>query len=577
MQINKKTDSMKAMGKLFAALLAISSLGAQAQSPKVANTWYFGAFAGIDFSGGRPIALSNGAMAANEGSVSVSNRNGDMLFYSNGGNLPSNGAIWNRNHQVMLNGDLATSKGCGSSFQSSLALLQPGQNNRYYMFATDCRENNLLNGLSYHVIDMNLDGGLGGVVQKDISLLDYTTESLIAAKHANGKDYWIIVSKAQTDTLYAFQLTRNGIEGVVKSKTGVTYSQDAGEIKVSANGERLVFAGGSGGAHLYKFNNATGVISEPKNLNLTYGYAAAFSPDCQLLYVTEFSQKKIFQYAVTARNVGATKTEVGSSSSFFGSLQNGPDGRIYVARRNAPFLGVIEDPNVRGTACTYTNNGVSLGVNNSRFGLPNYPNDIMGECVSYPEENVSRYNYALHPRFININSITLTWNPFDGGGLYRIGATNTKTGVYTQYESRTNQIEIANLDADTEYEFRLEEIIYENAIYQPIDGHSFNFDGESSEVLASTKARTLTEFNYNVYPNPAKNKTTVEINTGENPSAVSITLLDASGKVVYQNNYDNVIGYQSFEISLQGLPTGIYNLTLTSDNTTGNKRLVVLN
>jgi hypothetical protein len=201
----------------------------------------------------------------------------------------------------------------------------------------------------------------------------------------------------------------------------------------------------------------------------------------------------------------------------------------------------------------------------------------MGECVSYPEENVSRYNYALHPRFININSITLTWNPFDGGSLYRIGATNTKTGVYTQYESRTNQIEIANLDADTEYEFRLEEIIYENAIYQPIDGHSFNFDGESSEVLASTKARTLTEFNYNVYPNPAKNKTTVEINTGENPSAVSITLLDASGKVVYQNNYDNVIGYQSFEISLQGLPTGIYNLTLTSDNTTGNKRLVVLN
>lgn len=558
-------------------LLVAATLGLNAQSPKVANNWFFGAFAGVHFANGRPAAVNNGAMSASEGSTSVSDRNGNLLFYSNGGNLPSTGAIWNKNHQVMLNGSLVGSKGCGSAFQSSIALLQPGHNSTYYLFSTDCRENNLLNGISYNVIDMNLDGGLGGVVQKDISLMEYTTESITAAKHANGRDYWIIVSKPNTDTLYAFQLTRTGIDGVVKSKTGITYSQDAGELKVSANGERLIFAGGSGGTHLYKFDNATGVISEPKNLNMGFGYAAAFSPNCELVYVTDFSQRKIYQYAVTAGNIAATKTEVGASSSFLGSLQNGPDGRIYVARRNVTFLGVIENPNIRGTACTYTNNGVSLGSNNSRFGLPNFPNDIMGECVSYPEENVSRYTYSLHPKHININSVTLTWNPFVGGTLYRIGVTNTVDGSYKQFESTTTQLDVANLDADTEYEFRLEEIVYENAVYQPIDGHAFNFDGESSEVLTFTKARTLTEFSYNMYPNPAKNKTTVEINTGERASTVNIMLFDAGGKVVYQSSHKDVAGYQSFEISLQGLPTGIYNLALTSDNTTGNKRLVVLN
>ncbi len=567
---------MKVMSKFFAGVLALSALGVQAQSPKVANNWFFGTFAGLDFSNGRPTAITTGAMSASEGTISVSDKDGNLMFYSNGGNLPTTGAIWNRNHQVMLNGSLANSKACGSAFQSSISLKQPGSNSRYFMFATDCRENNLLNGLSYNVIDMNLDGGLGGVVQKDVSLIDYTTESVIAAKHANGKDYWIIVSKAETDTLYAFQFTRNGIEGVVKSKTGVVSSQDAGELKVSANGERLVFAGGSGGTHLYKFDNATGVISEPTTLNVSYGYSAAFSPNCEFLYVLDFTQRKIFQYIVTAKNISATKTEIGSSSGFMGAMQNGPDGRIYIARRNTPYLASIENPDLRGTACTFVNNGVAL-LSNSRFGLPNFPNDILGECSSYPEENVSNYNYSLHPRYININSVTLTWNPFGGGTLYKIGATNLSTGVYTQYEATENILEISNLDADTEYEFQLEEIVYENAVYQPIDGHTFNFDGESSNVLATTKARTLTEFNYNVYPNPAKGKTTVEINTGEKPSRVELVLFDSNGKVAYQNNYENVVGYKNFEISLQGLPTGIYNLTITSDNTKGNKKLVVLN
>lgn len=567
---------MKVMSKFFAGVLALSAFTLQAQSPKVANNWFFGSFSGVDFTNGRPVATTNGVMSASEGTVSVSDREGNLMFYSNGGNLPTTGAIWNRNHQVMLNGSLANSKGCGSSFQSSVALQQPGSNSRYFMFATDCRERNLQEGLSYNIIDMNLDGGLGGVVQKDISLLGYTTESVIAAKHANGRDYWIIVSKAETDTLFAFQLTRNGIEGVVKSKTGVVSSEDAGEIKVSANGERLVFAGGSAGTHLYKFNNATGVISEPTSLNLPNGYSAAFSPDCQLLYVLDFGQRKIFQYSVTARNVAATKTEIGSSSTFMGSMQNGPDGRIYIARRNTPFLASIESPDLKGTACTFVNNGVAL-LSNSRFGLPNFPNDVLGECASYPEENVSNYTYSLHPKHVNINSVTLTWNPFGGGTLYRIGVTNLSTGVYTQYEATANMLEVSNLDTDTEYEFRLEEVVYENAVYQPIDGHTFNFDGESTGILASTKARTLTEFNYNVYPNPAKGRTTVEINTGEKSSRVELVLFDSNGRVALQNNYEDVVGYKNFEISLQGLPTGIYNLTITSDNTKGNKRLVVLN
>lgn len=573
---------MRVWNKLLVGLLIAATFDAFAQSPKKANNWYFGFNAGLDFSNGRPTTVTNAVMNASEGSTSMSDINGNLLFYSNGGAMPTNGAIWNKNNQVMLNGDLVGTKGCGSSFQSSIALQQPGKQSTYFMFVNDCRENNLLNGLSYHVIDMNLDGGLGGVVIKDRNLVGYTTESLTAAKHKNGKDYWIITAKAETDTLYAFHLTRNGIEGVTKSNVGYINSTDAGGLQVSSNGERLFFAGGSGSSLLCHFNTETGEISKPIDLGLAFGYSAAFSPNCEYLYATEFSNRKVFQYAVKAREVVATKTQVATSTSFFGTLQNGPDGRIYIARRNQPWLGVIEKPNTRGAACTYTNNGVALS-NNSRFGLPNFANDVMGECGSYPEENTSNYYYSFFPRNINTNSVTLTWNPFqgDGGSLFRVGARNLTDGSVAYYETNLSELEINNLSSDTEYEFFLKEIKHDNAIYTPINGHVMNFDGEAGEIALNnshkTVARTLTQFDYNVYPNPAKSKTMVDINTGDKTSYVDLMITDMSGKVVFVNNYPNITGYNQFEISLDGLPTGIYNLTLTSENTKGNERLVVLN
>lgn len=567
---------MRAFSKFLTGLLIASTLGLQAQSPKKANHWYFGNFAGLDFSSGRPISVSNSGMAAMEGTTSISNANGNLLFYSNGGSLPNAGAIWNKNHQVMLNGDLTNTRGCASSFQNSIALPLPGNSNTFYLFATDCRENGLVNGLSYHVIDMNLDGGLGGVVQKDVPLVGFTNETITAARHANGKDYWVITSIANTDSIYAFQLSRNGITAVVKSATGHIASEDAGEIKVSANGQRLVFAGGSGATYLYKFDSNTGVVSQGKNLNLGFGFAASFSNDCRYLYATDFNFRKIYQYDVLSHNLLASKIEVGTSNSLIGAMQNGPDGRIYVARRNTPFLGVIENPELKGTASSYVDNGVSLGSNNSRFGLPNFSNDVIGECQHFNDENVSRFDFALHPGFINTNNITLNWNPFNitEFTLFKIGVTELETGNYTEYEVEGSELDVVGLNSDTEYKFELKQIIYENAIYEPFSVGSFDSDGEA---ITSVKVKTLNDMQFNVYPNPTKTKTNITFNHGENTADVELQIVDLSGKAVYVKTFDKVSGFKDFEISLQGLPSGVYNLSITSEFVKGNKRLVVLN
>jgi hypothetical protein len=565
---------MKAISALLTGIMAFS-LSLFAQQPKMANTWYFGYNSGLDFSNGNPVALTNGVMLANEGIISLSDVNGNLLFYSNGCDRPYTGAIWNRNHQIMLNGNLdVNTRGCGSSIQSSLAVPQPGRRGIYYMFTTDCRENNLAGGLSYNVIDMNLDGGLGGVVQKGIALTDYTTESVAAARHANAKDYWIIVNKAETDTFYAYQLTKDGIVGVVKSKSLFASTRDAGEIKISSNGERLFFADGSTSV-LYKFDSNTGVISEGVDLG-TYSYTASFSPDCERLYVTDFAAKKIYQFTVTAKKVAGTKTLIGSSTSYIGTLQVGPDGKIYLARRNSTYLGVINNPNLRGLACNYIDNGVSLGTNQSKFGLPNYANDVLGECSSYPEENTTKYPYAFHPEHINVNDIRLVWNPFQNAISYKIGVKKSNDNYWSIYQTDKSEITVSNLTSDTEYEFRIEEIVYQNAIYSAVDDHYFSSDGEASG-LTTIKAKTLNEFSYSVYPNPAKDYINVGVNNGNKISDIEVKIYDASGKIIYINLFESVSGYSSLPVSLSDFPKGVYNITVTSENLSGNKRLVVLN
>src|SRR5690348_13548427 len=73
-----------------------NSFGQSIQS----NIWYFGQYAGLDFSSGTPIVLSDGQINTIEGCTAMSDCNtGRLLFYSNGRR------IFNRNHVVMQNGD----------------------------------------------------------------------------------------------------------------------------------------------------------------------------------------------------------------------------------------------------------------------------------------------------------------------------------------------------------------------------------------------------------------------------------------------------------------------------------------
>ena len=69
------------------------------------NVWHFGNKVGLDFSTGEPVEITDSEIVTYEGCASMSDCEGNLLFYTNGGGrLPgygNPGMIWNRNNEVM--------------------------------------------------------------------------------------------------------------------------------------------------------------------------------------------------------------------------------------------------------------------------------------------------------------------------------------------------------------------------------------------------------------------------------------------------------------------------------------------
>lgn len=546
-----------------------------AQNQKRANIWYFGTNAGLDFTNGNPIPLTNGAMQASEGIAVACNANGDLQFYTNGGDLPSTGAVWNKNHQVMPNGYLGHA-GCASSIQSSATVNLPGSSNIYYLFTTDCYENGFENGLSYSIIDMNLDGGLGDIVEKGLPLTRNTNESLAIAPHTNGKEYWIITHKANTDSFYVFHLTSEGIIGVVKSKAGPIADESAGEIKVSANGERLVFAANYSFTGLFDFDPSTGVVGNYRNLGVANGFTACFSQNCELLYVSSFINQRIYQFDMLAYNVASTKTLIASPSNYIGSLQMGPDEKIYAAVRNSQYLAVISRPNIKGVDCNFVENGLHLGGKLSKYGLPNYPSNVTGECLSYPVENVSKYDFFMQWKNISANTATIHFNDYPGATEYRIDYRKTGDEEWTTIVTSSNAHEIKGLTEDTEYETRMNRILFENGEYEFLHNHSFTEITSREEQQVSLKVKTSGTSTLNLYPIPAKETVSVEFSLEQNAPA-ELCITDLNGKTIYRQQVGSAGGFQKLELPVTDFPNGSYYLSIKSAERNENRKFIVMN
>lgn len=338
---------------------------------KKAMQWQFPTNCGLDFNGGQTVVVTTGNIITTEGSSSIADDNGALLFYTDGI------TVWDKNHNAMPNG--TGLMGNSSSSQAALIVQQPGSNTLYYIFTTD--EQSGPNGLVYNIVDITLNGGLGDVVSKNNPLINPVGEKVTGCYHANGTDIWIVTHEFYSDKFYSYLLTASGlittpIITAVGSVNGGFSTNAIGYMKISPDGKKLASAISRDNLfEVFDFDNATGMPSNPLAIVVgDWTYGVEFSPNSKVLYGTLFTGP-IYQYDLYAGSSAAILASEYlvdiSASPELGTVQLAPNGKIYAARKTLSWLGVINNPNLLGAACNYVDNGLSLSPYTCYYGLPN--------------------------------------------------------------------------------------------------------------------------------------------------------------------------------------------------------------
>ncbi len=366
---------MKKVHLAFILFIAINSFSQY----NTANVWYTGNHAGVSFNTGIPVALTDGQMETNEGCATLCDTDGNLLFYTDGI------SIWNKNHQVMPNGnDLM---GNPSASQSAIITPYPQNDSLYLVFTVDARENDLQNGLRYSIINMALDSGLGDVTsEKNILLHAPVSERITSVIKNNQTDYWIIVHEWGTNRYLSYSITSSGVDTVpVVSDIGCenlggnfTQQHSIGYMKANIDGDKIAVANfrNYGFFELFDFDKSTGILSNviTSNDDFYRPYGVEFSPSGDVLYGSimggEYHNGKIYQFDLTQDNPLSNPTLIGSSSHHLCALQLGPNGKIYTAIKYYEYLGVINEPEKLGATCNFIHDAVYLEGNTSGLGLP---------------------------------------------------------------------------------------------------------------------------------------------------------------------------------------------------------------
>lgn len=364
-------------------------------SQKETSNWYFGYKAAVKFDTNNiPNALLDSEITAKYGSAVISNKEGELLFYTNGS------FIYNKKHYKMENGSLLASD--SEVLQTSIIIPEPNSATIYYVFTL--KNSNappklgplIPAGLYYSVIDMSLNNGLGAVVEKNNPLSPLVSEKLTAVHASDGESIWVTSfgkkEKGSTrhTTFYSYKVDRNGVNTtpVQSELTTGGIATNKGALKASPDGKYLLLSNYTN-AMLVDFNSDNGKVGASSFLRIAYGegmasissrpkaYGIEFSQDSKYAYVetVEDGENIIFQYKTAETS---QRTEVYISENFHSFMQLAKDGNIYSTTsesetKGGNYLSVLIPPKTaKQTVALYNNNSVDLSGKTSKLGLPNF-------------------------------------------------------------------------------------------------------------------------------------------------------------------------------------------------------------
>ncbi len=354
---------------------------------------------------------------------------------------------------------------------ANLILPNPGDSTKYTLF----HHVSTYNGFSYPVyeimrseIDMSLDSGLGAVTLKNDTIFrDTLNWGIGACKHANGRDWWIVVQQENSDSIFKFLFTPNGIESITGQKLNVPVAwYTVNHLEFSPNGEKFAYnvydsITGSETVLLFDFDRCTGLFSNPTTIPITYRTALwgqSFSPNSHYLYTC--SSNYIFQIDVNTLHIDTVAIYDGFSSPFppfytsFMCMYSAANGKIYITTGNGTqHVHEMNYPDSLGLGCDVQQHAINLNSYYFR-AVPNHPNYYLGPLIGSPcdtlphvglqthEEQVQNFKLSPNPSNGNIKIIYLL--PQNQSGIFEVYDLNGKL-VFTQQLSPWSSLQYYNL------------------------------------------------------------------------------------------------------------------------------------
>ncbi len=369
-----------ALTGLLLVPLGLAGVAEAQQRSRHADTWTFGNHCRMTWNDdASSFAFTvDPSMNTGEGCASLSDPDtGELLIYTDGSD------VWDGDGARVYSG----LPGESSSLHAGVIVPVPGIPGDVYIFA---HKASVSWNVAYQRFRISASGGVTSIGASGTIALGPNAgrEGMIAIQHANGVDYWLLISGASA--IFVVPVTSAGVGAptAVPSELSV-WANGWHLFAASHQGDRVVMSGNdstsgpAGDMAAWDFDPATGTLSNRVVLNPTFRrnqyYGSVFSPDGSKLYFTTLHEpggaSRVYQYDFDTD----TFTELGHSSTryYHGDGRLGPDGKLYFAGSEAPSIHVINFPNAAGTGCGFVQDayappqGCATGL-----GLPQIPSPL---------------------------------------------------------------------------------------------------------------------------------------------------------------------------------------------------------
>ena len=394
--------------------------------------------------------------------ANISDENGNLLMATNGCWIMNSLGDTMMNGSGLFTGGL-TNSWCTSTTgipisHSNLVLPYPSDTTKYILFHHIVNDVTLIpEEIFYTVINLTLDNGLGGVIQKNqIALQDNIGWGIAACKHSNGRDWWIVTVKNNSNLIYKILLTPIGISSITTQNLGITHLETTNPI-FSNDGKKFAYrhyTGTTGNfnnqVRLWDFDRCNGNFSNMTLIQWQHsipGLGLSFSPNSKYIYTTTFD--RVYQINADTSDVQASLKIVAINDGYYSPQPPfqtdfwltylAANSKIYISSGNGVIdMHYINYPDSGGVACE---------VQQHALHLPNY----------YVRGHVNHPNYYLGcdttctPCLVSVNEIEHDFkcsvSPNPTNGYLKL--------IYMLPQNKEGKLEIIDITGKIIYQMRL--------------------------------------------------------------------------------------------------------------------------